>query len=154
MTVGTAAAARGRLIAGGRRIRWTEALARFGLGGWATGARSSTIVVMRVRTYGAWGPWVIVEHGGPGAPGQMAPVARGLADSFWVLEPWQRGSGGEPLTVARHVADLHDLVESRGEGERPALVGSSWGAMLTLAYAAAHPEDAGPLVLVGCGKWF
>ena len=108
---------------------------------------------MRVRAYGASGPWVIAVHGGPGAPGHMAPVARGLADSFRVLEPWQRGSGGEPLTVARHVADLHDLVESRGEGERPALVGSSWGAMLALAYAAAHPEDAEPLVLVGCGTF-
>jgi pimeloyl-ACP methyl ester carboxylesterase len=80
----------------------------------------------------------------------MAPVARGLADSFRVLRPFQRGSGGEPLTVARHVTDLHELVEPLG---RPALVGSSWGAMLALAYAAAHPKCAGPLVLVGCGTF-
>ena len=26
----------------------------------------------------------------------MAPVARGVADTFRVLEPVQRGSGGEP----------------------------------------------------------
>jgi len=96
---------------------------------------------------------VVVLHGGPGAAGYMAPVARGLANSFRVLEPWQRGSGGEPLTVARHVADLHELVESRCGGVRPGLVGSSWGAMLALAYAAAHPGRAGPLVLIGCGTF-
>jgi len=108
---------------------------------------------MRVRSYGQSGPLVILLHGGPGAPGYMAPVARGLADRFRVLEPFQRGSGGEPLTVARHVADLRELIESDGAGERPALVGSSWGAMLALAFAAAHPDLAGPLVLVGCGTF-
>jgi pimeloyl-ACP methyl ester carboxylesterase len=83
----------------------------------------------------------------------MAPVARGLAEGFRVVEPLQRGSGGEPLTVARHVADLRDLVESLGGGKRPALVGSSWGAMLALAFGAAHSSLAGPLVLIGCGTF-
>jgi len=35
----------------------------------------------------------------------------------------------------------------------PALVGHSWGAMLALCYAAAHPSTAGPIVLVGCGTF-
>jgi pimeloyl-ACP methyl ester carboxylesterase len=83
----------------------------------------------------------------------MAAVARGLADAFRVLEPFQRGSGGEPLTVAWHVADLHELIQERCAGTRPAIVGSSWGAMLALAYAAAHPDAAGPLVLIGCGTF-
>lgn len=108
---------------------------------------------MRVREYGSAGAWVIAIHGGPGAMGGMAPVAQGLADCFRVLEPWQRPSGGEPLTVARHVADLHHLVQARCEGQRPGLVGHSWGAMLALAYAAAHPDEIGPLVLVGCGTF-
>jgi pimeloyl-ACP methyl ester carboxylesterase len=85
--------------------------------------------------------------------GSMAPVARGLAGRFRVLEPWQRRSGGPQLTVTRHVADLHHLVQSRCEGQHPALVGHSWGAMLALAYAAVHPDEAGPLVLVGCGTF-
>jgi pimeloyl-ACP methyl ester carboxylesterase len=83
----------------------------------------------------------------------MAPVARGLADSFRVLEPFQRGSGDEALTVARHVADLHELIESRCEGTPPALVGHSWGAMLALACAAAHPDRVRSLVLIGCGTF-
>ncbi len=109
--------------------------------------------VMQIRTYGTSGPVVVVLHGGPGAPGYMAPVARGLGDWFRVLEPFQRGSGSEPLTVAGHVADLHELVESGCGGGRPALVGHSWGAMLALAYAAAHPGRAASLVLIGCGTF-
>jgi pimeloyl-ACP methyl ester carboxylesterase len=70
-----------------------------------------------------------------------------------VLEPWQRRSGGNPLTVARHVADLHAVIRVQRGGDRPALVGHSWGAMLALAYAAAHPGEAGALVLVGCGTF-
>ncbi len=108
---------------------------------------------MQVRRYGQSGPLVIVLHGGPGAPGYMAPVARGLADRFQVLEPFQRGSGGAPLTVAQHVADLRELIEPLAAAERPALVGSSWGAMLALAFAAECPDLAGPLALVACGTF-
>ena len=105
-----------------------------------------------VRQHGNAGPVVIVVHGGPAAPGSAAPLARGLAGRFRVLEPWQRGSGAEPLTVARHVADLHEVVTGCGAA-RPALAGHSWGAMLVLAYAVAHPESAGRLALIGCGTF-
>jgi len=108
---------------------------------------------MHIREYGQSGPLVVVLHGGPAAPGYMAPVASELADLFRVLEPMQRGSGAEPLTVARHVADLHELVEARCGKARPALVGHSWGAMLALAYAAAHPGCTAGLVLIGCGTF-
>lgn len=109
--------------------------------------------MIRVREYGTAGPWVIAVHGGPGAMGGMAPVARGLEGRFRVLEPWQRRSGEEPLTVARHVADLHQMLQGRCEGRRPALVGHSWGAMLALAYAAVYADETGPIVLVGCGTF-
>lgn len=106
---------------------------------------------MRVRRYGDAGPVVVLLHGGPGAPGYMAPVARGLADAFRVVEPFQRGSGDVPLTVAQHVADLQEIMSA--QGEPPALLGSSWGAMLALACAAAHPASVARLVLVGCGTF-
>jgi pimeloyl-ACP methyl ester carboxylesterase len=108
---------------------------------------------MHIRTYGSTGPPVIVLHGGPGAPGYMVPVALALADSFHVLEPFQRGSGEDPLTVARHVADLHEVVTSCSAQARPALVGHSWGAMLALCYAAAHPGHVNSLALIGCGTF-
>ena len=108
---------------------------------------------MHTREYGSAGPVVVLLHGGPGAAGYLAPVARELAGSFRVLEPFQRGSGGGPLSVARHVQDLHELIQSRCATEPPAVVGHSWGAMLALAYAAAHPRSAACLVVVGCGTF-
>jgi len=109
---------------------------------------------MQARRYGQHGPWVVLLHGGPAAPGSMAPVARRLADSFRVLETLERRSTPDhPLTVAGHVADLHAQLCSLNSAEAPALVGSSWGAMLALAYAAAHPAQVGRIVLVGCGTF-
>jgi pimeloyl-ACP methyl ester carboxylesterase/adenylate cyclase class IV len=109
--------------------------------------------VIRVREYGESGPRVLVLHGGPGAPGSMAPVARGLAGSFRVLEPLQRRSGREPLTVARHVEDLAEVIRSRCADGAVAVVGHSWGAMLALAHAAAYPGQVESLALVGCGTF-
>ena len=108
--------------------------------------------MLQVRSYGSAGPLAAVLHGGPGAPGSMAPDARALAADFRVIEPFQRRAGGpEPLSVARHVADLEEVLAARGE--RAAVVGHSWGAMLALAFAAAHSERVASLVLVGCGTF-
>ena len=106
-----------------------------------------------MREYGSGGARVIVLHGGPGAAGYLERVARELGSTFRVLEPLQRGSGGEALSVARHVADLGEVVEAFCGDEPFALVGHSWGAMLALAYAAAHPRRAAALVLVNSGTF-
>lgn len=109
---------------------------------------------LKIRRYGNAGLAVIVLHGGPAAAGSAEELARGLADGFRVIEPMQRGSvAGEPLSVAQHVADLHELIRRVGASHPPALVGESWGAMLALAYAAEYPDEAGPIVLVGCGTF-
>ncbi len=114
---------------------------------------------MQVRSYGNVGPPVILLHGGPGAPGSMAPVGRALGETFRVLEPFQRSSDKDndkdqpPLTVARHIADLDELIDSRHSMAPPALVGHSWGAMLALAYAAAHPGSVRALALISCGTF-
>jgi len=109
---------------------------------------------VRLDRHGEAGPRVLVLHGGPGAPGSAQGLARGLAAGFRVLEPWQRGSAdGGLLTVAQLALDLRALVRAECPDERPALVGHSWGAMLALAAAAAHPDSFGPLVLVGCGTF-
>ena len=108
---------------------------------------------MFVRHYGEGGPWVVVLHGGPAAVGDVAPIAKGISRSFRAVEPWQRGSGNAPLTVARHVADLHELATDLNGDSPLTIVGHSWGAMLALCYAAEHPSKAGPIVLVGCGTF-
>ena len=108
---------------------------------------------LRVRRYGTTGPLVVVLHGGPGAAGYMAPVARALSDVFRVVEPLQRRREHTPLSVARHVQDLQLVVDSVCGDDLPLLVGHSWGAMLALAYAAEHPEHLKALVLIGCGTF-
>jgi pimeloyl-ACP methyl ester carboxylesterase len=110
--------------------------------------------MLKVREYrNPANPPVILLHGGPGAAGHMAPVARGLADAYRIYEPFQRKSASEPLTVARHIEDLHEVIARYTPGRRPALLGASWGAMLALAYAAAHPGAPASLILVGCGTF-
>jgi pimeloyl-ACP methyl ester carboxylesterase len=109
--------------------------------------------MIQVHRHGSTGPLVVVLHGGPAAVGEAAPIAQGLAGTCQALEPWQRGSGSGPLSVDRHIADLHEVVEACCTGCQPALVGESWGAMLALAYAAAHPDAAGPIALIGCGSF-
>ena len=104
---------------------------------------------IEVRGYGNSGPVVAVLHGGPGAAGSVAGLAASLGDEFRVLEPLQRRTDGvTPLTVARHVEDLAAVLEG------PTLiVGWSWGAMLGLSFAAAHPELVRGVLLVGCGTY-
>jgi pimeloyl-ACP methyl ester carboxylesterase len=101
-----------------------------------------------VRTYGLGRPTVVVLHGGPGAPGSAAGLARGLSQYFHVIEPMQRRSGGPVLTVNQHAADLAGVCPSKS-----VIVGWSWGAMLALSFAARYPEKAAALVLVGCGTY-
>lgn len=103
---------------------------------------------IEVRAYGSAGPTIVVLHGGPGAPGSVAALARELGRDFRVIEPLQRRSGAVPLTVERHVADLAAVAPTPAT-----LVGWSWGAMLALSFAARRPEQAAALALVGCGTY-
>ena len=106
-----------------------------------------------VNRYGHTGRSVIVVHGGPGAPGGASLLAHALADPLHVLEPWQRLSSDIALTVAQHIEDLANLISHEIPGEKPALVGESWGAMLALAFASTHPDRVSALALVGCGTF-
>ena len=106
-----------------------------------------------VREYGSGTVSVIALHGGPAAVGDVAPLASELGERWHVLEPFQRGSGDQPISVATHVQDLDELIRERCADGGPVLVGHSWGAMLALAYAATHPTVPAALVLIGCGTF-
>ncbi len=94
------------------------------------------------RTYGA-GPFrVAAIHGGPGAPGEMAPVARELARQCGVLEPLQT-----QMSVSGQVEELRTLLESHAPLP-VTLIGYSWGAWLSCLCAAQHPELVEKLILV------
>lgn len=108
---------------------------------------------IQVRSYGTGGPYVVLLHGGPGAPGDIAPLASYLQNRFRILEPLQRISGGIPLTVAGHVADLYDVLRDPVRESPIRLVGHSWGAMLALAYAARYPAEVDRVLIIGCGTF-
>jgi pimeloyl-ACP methyl ester carboxylesterase len=100
-----------------------------------------------VRKYGKPPYSVAVVHGGPGAPGSMAPVARELSRHCGVIEHLESAT-----TIDGQVAELHESLKEHGN--LPAtLVGHSWGAWLSLIFAARHPDMAKKLVLVGSGPF-
>jgi len=104
---------------------------------------------LKTREYGSGRSYVFVLHGGPGAPGYMAPVCVRLGRDFRVIEPFQRASGDVDLTVEQHIDDLFEVITSYTK-EKVAIVGHSWGAALGLAFAGKYPNLVNGLVIVGC----
>jgi pimeloyl-ACP methyl ester carboxylesterase len=96
------------------------------------------------RLYGQAPYRIAVLHGGPGAPGEMAPVARELARGRGVLEPLQTAD-----TLEGQVQELRKVLEDRADPP-VTLIGWSWGAWLGYILAARHPALVGKLILVGC----
>jgi pimeloyl-ACP methyl ester carboxylesterase len=100
-----------------------------------------------LRKYGKAPFNVGVIHGGPGAPGEMAPVARELASTWGVLEPLQTATSIEgQLNELRAVLNKH--------GDLPViLIGHSWGAWLSFIFAARYSELVKKLILIGSGPF-
>jgi pimeloyl-ACP methyl ester carboxylesterase len=99
--------------------------------------------VTNPRQYGDPPYGVAVIHGGPGAAGEMAPVAVGLASSRGVLEPLQTAE-----SLDAQVRELLDILT--GNADPPVtLVGWSWGAWLGLILAAEQPSLVKKLIIVG-----
>ncbi len=96
-----------------------------------------------LRKYGAAPFRVVVIHGGPGAPGEMAPVARELSPAWGVLEPLQTKA-----SLDGQLLELKTVLEAHGDLPLT-LIGSSWGAMLGFLFAANYPSFVRKLILVG-----
>ncbi|MFC2018963.1 alpha/beta fold hydrolase [Chloroflexota bacterium] len=100
-----------------------------------------------LRVYGNKPFRVAVIHGGPGAAGEMAPVARELSSVSGVLEPLQTAG-----TLTGQVRELKAVLEESGTPPLT-LVGFSWGAMLSFIFTARHPAPVRKLILVGSGPY-
>ena len=100
-----------------------------------------------LRTYGTQPYHVALIHGGPGAPGEMAPVARELSTKWGILEPLQNG-----LSIAAQIAELKSVLESHGDIPTT-LIGYSWGAWLAALFTEKHPQDVAKLILIGSGSF-
>ncbi len=99
------------------------------------------------RKYGDPPYGIAVLHGGPGAAGEMAPVARELSAEAGVLEPLQTA-----MSVDGQVEELRAIIE--GSGEPPVtIVGWSWGAWLGWFLASRHPGLVKKLILVCSGPF-
>ncbi len=100
-----------------------------------------------LRTHGKAPFSVAVVHGGPGAAGEMAPVACELAAHWGVLEPLQTAT-----SLEGQVKELKTTLEE--QGDLPVtLIGFSWGAWLSFILAARYPELVRKLILVGSGPF-
>lgn len=98
-----------------------------------------------LRKYGDPPFIVAVVHGGPGALGEMATVARELSQSGGVLEPLQTAA-----TIHAQVEELRAILED--DASLPlTLIGFSWGAWLSCILASFHPELVKKLILVSSG---
>ncbi len=102
------------------------------------------IPMENVRSYGSAPFRVAVVHGGPGAAGEMAPVARALSAERGILEPLQTA-----LSLEGQIRELRDALAGRA-APPVTLIGFSWGAWLSLICAARNPDLVGKLILVGC----
>ncbi|MDD4137926.1 MAG: alpha/beta hydrolase [Methanoregula sp.] len=83
-----------------------------------------------------------VIHGGPGAPGEVAPVARELSSVTGVLEPFQTET-----TLDGQVQELRSVLLEHGTVP-VTLIGFSWGAFLSFLLAARYPDLVRKLILV------
>ena len=106
-----------------------------------------SVNVKNLRRYGSMPFNVAVIHGGPGTPGEMAPVARELASIGGILEPLQTAA-----TLEGQVRELKTVLEKNGDLP-VTLIGFSWGAMLGFILAARYPSFVKKLILVGSGVY-
>jgi pimeloyl-ACP methyl ester carboxylesterase len=101
----------------------------------------------KLRKYGGKPFNIAVIHGGPGAPGEMAPVARELSSIRGILEPLQTA-----MTIEGQVKELKIALDKNGSLPIT-LIGFSWGAMLSFIFAAYNPSYIQKLILISSGPY-
>jgi pimeloyl-ACP methyl ester carboxylesterase len=99
------------------------------------------------RKYGNPPYSVILVHGGPGAPGEMASVAKELSINFGVLEPLQTKS-----SVNGQVEELKQQI-IKNANVPVVLIGWSWGAWLSFIVTAENPNLVKKLILISSGPF-
>lgn len=99
-----------------------------------------------IRVYGQAPYTVALLHGGPGAPGTMAPVAHQLMQDRGVLEMIQTTQTLEDQVEELKAQLMHHDTPIK-------LVGHSWGAWLAWIFAARYPKMVSHLILIGSGPF-
>lgn len=99
------------------------------------------------RKYGSKPYNVAIIHGGPGAPGEMVPLAQELSGDFGVIEPFQTEK-----TIEGQLRELHNILVNYGNPP-VYLFGHSWGAWLVYIYAALYPALVKKIILIASGPF-
>ena len=100
-----------------------------------------------LRKYGRPPFSVAVIHGGPGAAGEMAPVAQELSRHLGILEPLQTMT-----TIDGQIQELADIIDHHA-GPPLTLIGHSWGAWLAMMFTVRCPSVVKKIILVGSGPF-
>jgi len=100
-----------------------------------------------LRKYGEPPYRVAVVHGGPGAAGSMAPVAKELSSVAGILEPLFF-----PRTIDGQLEELYNVINDFAEIP-VILAGHSWGAWLIYIFAAHYQEIVSKIILIGSGPF-
>ena len=100
-----------------------------------------------LRKYGNTPYTIATIHGGPGARGEMAPVARELSSIWGVLEPLQTA-----ISLDGQTQELQIILKKNADIPIT-LIGYSWGAMLSYILAARYPSLVKKIILVGSGSF-
>ncbi|MGD9128935.1 MAG: alpha/beta hydrolase [Candidatus Woesebacteria bacterium] len=101
----------------------------------------------KFRKYGTKPFKLALLHGGPGAAGEMAAVAKELSKEHAVLEPLQ-----SKTSIQGQVEELKAILQTNADLP-VTLIGYSWGAWLAFIFAAQYPKFVKKLILLGSGAF-
>ena len=90
---------------------------------------------------------IAIIHGGPGAAGEITPVARELASDWGILEPLQTAA-----SLNGQIEELRAVLENNGDIP-VILIGFSWGAWLSFIFSAKYPLMIKQLIIIGSGPF-
>jgi len=111
---------------------------------------------VRIAGYPKAGDVLIAIHGGPGnSSDYMLSLEQLASGEFAVVNYDQRGTGQstEPskgYAMRNYIADLEAVRQAVGV-ESVHLLGHSWGGLVALRYAVAHPQRVRSIILMGSG---
>jgi len=100
-----------------------------------------------LRKYGSPPFNISVIHGGPGACGEMAPVAKELSSISGVLEPLQTAT-----SIDGQIHELYNILKKNGNIP-VILIGYSWGAILSFIFASHWPLFVKKIIIVSSGSF-
>jgi len=102
---------------------------------------------MKYRIYGSKPYRLVAVHGGPGAPGSVSTLARGLSRFFGCVETFQTKN-----SISGQLDELRDQILEISN-EKVILFGHSWGAWISYLFAHKYPKMTEKIFLIASGAF-